>query len=149
MSVSSADFLASASALKKSGAEIDFRNCVSRAYYSAYHAARPIAESHFPDPNAHLRMGDHERLSERFKAARTKSALSVTYILEFLKRERRRADYDLGAKFNEHDAEQSLTKARDFAGHLANCISTATPASNPMKTTKGTGAPILLASTER
>ncbi|MDR5777374.1 MULTISPECIES: hypothetical protein [unclassified Caballeronia] len=122
MTVSSADFLVSAIACSNGGAEIDFRNCISRAYYSVYHAALPVADAHFPDTNAALAMGTHERLSKRFLASPTRSAKGVGYVLENLKRARHRADYDLGDEVTGSDAAQAIADARAFAQRLSQCV---------------------------
>ena len=122
MSVSPADFLSSANSMKDGATEIDFRNCISRAYYSMFHSAMPIADQHFPDCHSNNYMGAHERLSKRFHAAATKGAKSVAYQLESMKRERRRADYDLLDSVNEFDAKQALSNARGFSALLAKCI---------------------------
>jgi len=122
MTVSAVDFLTSADVSKAAGSEIDLRNCISRAYYSVFHSALPVADAHFPDKNAHLGMGEHERLSTRFHDAATRKAVGVGYVLEVMKRERRRADYDLLDTINVHDAEQALLNARAFGNRLALCI---------------------------
>ena len=131
MTVSSADFLAFATACQGAGNEINFRNCVSRAYYGVYHAALPVAEAHCPDPNPHIAMGDHQRLSERFKASQYKDAKAIGYVLESMKGARHRADYDIGDTVALSDANQALANAKVFAGRLANLRHvTGTSASN-------------------
>lgn len=124
MTVSSADFLTSADAAHNAGSEIDFRNCVSRAYYSVFHAASPVADAHFPDPNAGTAMGTHARLSKRFLASSSLKAKGVGYVLENMKRARVRADYDLGDTIDASDAQQALADARAFSGKLAQCVPT-------------------------
>jgi uncharacterized protein (UPF0332 family) len=130
MTVSAADFLAFADALSGSSAEIDLRNCISRAYYSIFHSALPVAEAHFPDQNANFKMGSHVRLSERFHCGKTKQSIGVAYVLEVTKRARHRADYDLDDTIDAHDAQQQLASARAFAGRLALCTPKTAPAAN-------------------
>ena len=120
MSVSSADFLAFATGCHSVGNEINYRNCVSRAYYGVFHAARPVGEAHCPDPNAHLHLGDHERLHERFKASTIQGAKPIGYVLKAMKDARHRADYDIDDTVALSDATQSLANAQAFASHLAN-----------------------------
>ena len=119
MSVSSADFLAFASACQTIGNEINYRNCVSRAYYGVFHAALPVGEANCPDPNAHLRLGTHERLCERFKASSDKDAKAIGYVLDAMKKARHRADYDLIDTVGQSDANQALANAKAFATRLA------------------------------
>jgi len=140
MTISAADFLAFADALRGSGAEVDLRNCISRAYYSIFHTALPVAEVHFPDQNAHLRMGAHERLSKRFHSGKTKQSIGVGYVLEVTKRARHRADYDLDDTIDAQDAQIQLASARAFAGRLALCTPKTTPAANASATSGG-GSP--------
>lgn len=120
MSVSSADFLVSAQSSSQGPDEISLRNCVSRAYYSVYHAALPVADAHCPDLNAHVRMGEHERLSKRFRASNLPHAKGIGYVLEAMKAARHRADYDLDASVTSADAKQALSNASAFTTHLAN-----------------------------
>jgi uncharacterized protein (UPF0332 family) len=122
MTVSAVDFLSSAGASQALATEIDLRNCISRAYYSVFHMALPVADAHFPDKNAHLGMGEHERLSKRFHDGGTRKAAGIGYVLESMKRERRRADYDLLDTIDTHDAQQALANARAFSGRLSQCI---------------------------
>jgi uncharacterized protein (UPF0332 family) len=120
MSVSSTDFLVSAQSSSQGPDEISLRNCVSRAYYSVYHAALPVADAHCPDNNAHVRMGDHERLSKRFRDSKLPHAKGIGYVLEAMKAARRRADYDIDVSVTTGDAQQALANASAFATHLAN-----------------------------
>lgn len=130
-----ADFLSCAQASYNGATEIDYRNCISRAYYGMYHAALLVADAHFPDKRSHLAMGEHERLSKRFHDANDRKAAGVGYALEVMKRSRRRADYELADTIDANDASQALASARSFPALLAKCTSqtasTAQPASKP------------------
>lgn len=137
MTVSAVDFLASAGASQALATEMDLRNCISRAYYSVFHMALPVADAHFPDKNAHLGMGEHERLSKRFHDAGNRKAAGVGYVLESMKRERRRADYDLLDTIDAHDAHQVLANARAFSGRLAQCIPQSSSASQSQSNISG------------
>ena len=79
MTVTSSDFLVSAQAQSQAVDEMSHRNCVSRAYYSVYHAAYPVAEAHLDDPNKNFSMGAHQRLSERYLASKVSGARSIGY----------------------------------------------------------------------
>lgn len=96
MTVSSYNFLESAKSIAESSCEISARNSISRAYYAVYHESLSIANDMFPDPNAHLSMGEHVRIKERYLSwdAFPKHK-SVGYILQAMKLERHLADYNI------------------------------------------------------
>ncbi|MGD7160720.1 hypothetical protein [Ralstonia pseudosolanacearum] len=119
MPVTASDFLVAAQASCAVGDEISYRNCVSRAYYSVYHAALPVAVAHCPDPNANSWIGEHARLSERYRASSLPKAKSIGYVLEDMKKARHRADYHLQQTVAASDAKQALANAKAFAGYLA------------------------------
>ena len=122
MTVAHSDFLASASVSHNAGTEIDFRNCISRSYYSIYHAALNAAELHLPDPNAHLQMGSHERLCLRYRVPNPAAVRGLSYVIETAKRGRRRADYELNDTVNQRDSQDALNVARAFPTRLAACF---------------------------
>jgi len=94
MTVTAEKFLESAKSCAQSSFEIDARNSISRAYYSVFHESLNLANELFPDPNAHLGMGEHVRLKERYMGwVNFPKHKSVGYILQTMKLERHRADY--------------------------------------------------------
>lgn len=96
MSVSPSDFLTSAEHAAEQQTEIGYRNAISRAYYAVFHEALGVAEAHFSDPNAHLQMGEHERLSERYKRwDNLPQSRSISIMLVNMKSQRHIADYAL------------------------------------------------------
>jgi len=65
MAVKSPEFMASAKLMLSSSSEIDFRNAVSRAYYSVYHSA--LQNSIRIGLPQYATGSTHERLVESFK----------------------------------------------------------------------------------
>ncbi|MBU9388982.1 hypothetical protein KTE71_15775 [Burkholderia multivorans] len=121
MTVTSTDFLTCAEAIANGGSEIDHRSAISRAYYSAYHAALEIADLHFPDHEAHIAKGEHQRLSDRFLKSSNPKARGVAYMLIDLKRSRHRADYALSETIVADDATQGIANARKIHAQLVAC----------------------------
>nr|WP_144834652.1 hypothetical protein [Cupriavidus gilardii] len=116
MSVDHTDFerLASISAGGKS--EIDWRNSVSRAYYAAFHIAQQHVH-HCPD-NAHLQMGTHARLSDRFASEKSTAGRAISYILVAMKRSRHLADYEISDPFTQDLATKQLAQLPLLRGRL-------------------------------
>jgi uncharacterized protein (UPF0332 family) len=116
MSVSIQEILDFASKLASEGAEIDWRNSVGRAYYAAYHRAK-ITVVLCPS-NDHLKMGDHERIHERFDLHGTKSAKAISIALQNLKRYRRMADYEIGDPFEKSLAIMQIENCKRLFDRL-------------------------------
>lgn len=120
MTVSATDFLDSAKALLSGGTDMGFRNAVSRSYYAAYHVALQFADQRCPDQSAHLSMGTHERLHERFKVCTSiQNGRSLAYMLKYMKDSRRKADYELRARLSQSEAETAVKTAEKFFSELA------------------------------
>ncbi|MGF6116708.1 hypothetical protein ABIE30_000624 [Janthinobacterium lividum] len=97
MSISYVEIINSASLYAEGEHEVDWRNAASCAYYAAYHRAH-LSVSVCPD-NSHLKMGSHERLTERFNLQKTTPAKSISYIIQAMKRQRHIADYEISGHF--------------------------------------------------
>ncbi|WP_321810128.1 hypothetical protein [Burkholderia sp. BCC1985] len=122
MTVTATDFLTCAESIANGGTEIDYRSAISRAYYSAFHAAGEIADLHFPDQDAHIAKGSHDRLSDRFKASSNMKAKGVAYMLVLLKKSRHQADYSLSDTVVVDDALQAIANARKIHAQLVTCV---------------------------
>lgn len=129
MSVSHSDFLESAKGMAQGTAEIDFRNAISRSYYSVYHRAKPISVL-ISEVIADADVGVHQQLIQRFKSVKTstlqKSALSIAYVLETLRVERCNADYEISASFDREQLESHMhyvNRAMDQLTSFSNLIS--------------------------
>lgn len=124
MPVSTLDFLGSAEECADSNTEIGYRNAMSRAYYAAYHEALYLAEVHFPDPNRNLRMGEHERLSLRYKAwDKLPQNKSIAIILENMKSQRTLADYAVSKTVSANQAATQIELAKRFITKLRDSVS--------------------------
>lgn len=118
MSVSPKNILDFAARLSNEGDEVSWRNGAARAYYAAFHEATPLAEQHCPDQNAHLRMGDHERLSERFQQQGSLAARSIGITLVAMKRVRKMADYEIQDPFTQGEARAQVALGKVFSERL-------------------------------
>ena len=124
MPVNSSDFLDFAQQSAALKTEIGDRNAISRAYYAVFHEALALADTHFPDPNAHLAMGDHERLSERYKQwDKLPSYRSFAIMLVNMKSQRHLADYDLHETVINSQALTQLQTANRFLARLTESCS--------------------------
>lgn len=120
MTVSATDFFESAETMLANGSNISLRNAISRSYYAAYHDALRVADQFCPDANAHLKMGSHERLIERFKGNTTlQKGRSWGIILQYLKVQRHKADYHLNEKVSQVEAETHLRTVERLLKELA------------------------------
>lgn len=116
MTVSASYFLQFAIPLSNGSTEIEWRNGASRAYYAGFHRAL-LSVSYCPD-NSNYKMGDHERISERFKLEGSKKAKSIAYVLEAMKKHRRMADYEIDDPFFQHSAQNVVALYSQLEKHL-------------------------------
>ena len=109
MGIQYRDFLDSAKSILKHNnncAEIDLRNAISRAYYSAYH----ICASKFLPANVKGK-GSHERLIIGMMSSEDDQVKELAEQLKNLKRKRHKADYKLEILITEHQTFQSLEES--------------------------------------
>jgi uncharacterized protein (UPF0332 family) len=126
MSVVATEFLDRAKAMMAGETEIDLRNAISRSYYAAYHCGIRFADQHCPDTQAHLMMGDHTRLSERFKNCNAiPNGRNLSYMLIAMKRARHKADYELEVELHRSEAETHLFTVDRFLNDLKSLAETA------------------------
>lgn len=88
--------------------EISWRMSAGRAYYASYHRALQSVDQ-CPD-NENLRMGSHERVTDRFLAYGTNGAKSIAYVLQAMKKVRHVSDYDLEDPFEKCNAVNQLAQ---------------------------------------
>lgn len=119
MTISSVDFLKSAEIAASGSSEIDWRNGISRAYYSAYHAALGFIDQRFADPEEHLHFGAHERLANRYKTWKDNhKGKSISYVLTHMKRQRHLADYNISDSLKQVDAETQIASTKKLMDTL-------------------------------
>jgi uncharacterized protein (UPF0332 family) len=122
MSVTATDFLNSAKALLSVQAtEIDFRNALSRTYYSIFHLTKPVAEHlpHLPQTT----QGSHDAIISRFTRYPStdphwRLARSIGVIMEQMKTRRRKADYQIDLTMVQKDAELQLQEAQKVTDRI-------------------------------
>jgi hypothetical protein len=105
--------------------ELDYRNVIERAYYSAYHAACGFEERLPCRSKAQPQKGTHDALLQRLERpdAQLDYGLQTTskYIgaeLRMFKAIRELATYELKESVGIHQAEEAIFKAKDI---LAEC----------------------------
>jgi len=108
MTVSFQSFADFASSLISSDHEIDWRMSAARAYYASYHRAR-LSVDFCPD-NSNLRMGSHERITDRFTAYGSNGSKSLAYVLLAMKKVRHTADYELDDPFERSSAVNQIAQ---------------------------------------
>lgn len=86
-----------AASLAEGESEAEWRSASSRAYYAAYHRAL-ISVVSCPE-NSHLKMGSHERITDRFLLDGSNAARSIAYVLGSMKKQRHIADYEIDGDF--------------------------------------------------
>lgn len=116
MSVNFKDFADFATSLCSSTKEIDWRMATARAYYASFHRAQ--LSVHFCPDNSHVAMGSHERVTDRFKLEGSRSAKSIVYVMQGMKKLRNSADYELGDPFDKNIPANQLATHRELVKKL-------------------------------
>ena len=109
MPVTPVSILDSAVAMSAGGAEVDWRNATSRAYYAAYHRCRALAR--VIDPHADLSTAESHRVVYEILAEDGNSR-SLAYQLGSLRRIRNLADYEIDDTFDQHSSRSSVETCR-------------------------------------
>ncbi len=111
MAVNPDALLTAAEVIGRGHEELDWRNAASRAYYAAFHRSRFLIEEQGLQPiqshSAHLDV--IEALKDRANSGDLKS---VGYMLDFCRKLRIVADYEIQAAFPKGDADTALEQAR-------------------------------------
>ena len=124
MAVSPRDLLQMARQLMSEDKEINYRTAANRAYYSAFHCCRPLAESLPQAPTR--KKGSHDRLIERLKhhpikkvsLGRDEKIRTLGFLWGRCKSLRTRADYRIGGEFNRNKAEDLIEMAVQIHGTI-------------------------------
>jgi uncharacterized protein (UPF0332 family) len=119
--VSPDDWMSSAAAASLRPQEIEYRNCISRAYYGVFHAAHAVAEKHFPEEEGGDGLHSHKKLIGRFTSSQYVEARRFGSAMHHFKSERCRADYRVDQTVTAHDAMVALSEARKLSA-LLDCI---------------------------
>lgn len=115
MSVNCNDFLKLAKdALSNANDEIEFRNIISRAYYSSYHRIKPLLSTSAPKTHSALidyLCNANDTYCEDIDSVTLRE---IGLILEQEKVKRVTADYFLKRKITRFDSEVSIENAEEF-----------------------------------
>jgi uncharacterized protein (UPF0332 family) len=115
------DFLDLASQLVAIGTEAAFRTAVSRAYYSAFHAAVSLIK----EAGVSLPVGPESHQKVRFCLMESgeAAALQAGDSLQILRHDRNQTDYDMdkSERFNEKLSRQRIERARAIFDLLQQC----------------------------
>lgn len=125
MSVSSSDLLSQAKALlAQASSEVEWRNCIGRAYYAAFHAAKAFHQTlNTPGRLPAKPVGIHAELAHQLTNPtisntdpRFRASIDVGQHLKALHRMRVRADYDLDSTVNADEASDAVARAGRLCG---------------------------------
>lgn len=112
MAVTPESILESATAMSQGGAEVDWRNATSRAYYAAYHRCRALAI--LIDPHADLSTAESHRFVGDILQQRgsPNAARGIAYQLAGLRKVRNLADYEIDDEFDQESGRNSVEECR-------------------------------------
>lgn len=127
MPVTVKDFWDSAASLASGSREIDRRNAVSRAYYSAFLWATAQVEACQPLPYDVSAKGSHEQVILRYQHHGSKIAKSVAYQLTALKNMRVIADYKPSMTMTDNEAASAVADAATIIGKISTCWDISSP----------------------
>lgn len=114
-------FLQSAELMLRRKAEVNFRNCISRAYYGAYHEARSLAPTKRRAKIGNQHFGMHERLIRQLEARGDGTDhFSIGQSLRLLRYLRVRADYFFNEMVTDDEATFAISEARKIRMMIAN-----------------------------
>lgn len=120
MKIKATAFIRSAEFMLTRKEEVDFRNCVSRAYYGAFHDAIPLAAAQRRAGRREQSMGMHERLIQQLVGkTNSREIRSIGVSLRELRELRVWADYDLERTMTREQAGTAVTQARDIRKRVA------------------------------
>ena len=124
MAVTPRELLEAAAALGQRESEVDLRNAASRAYYTAYHQCRRLAQNPRlrPAPGSG---GAHRRVIDALTGSQDRNLKTLGYMLEQCRKLRVTADYDIDGVFLSDDARTALAQCR----RILNRAEVAPPAS--------------------
>jgi uncharacterized protein (UPF0332 family) len=116
MTINVNDFLVFAKSLPKDS-EINCRNSVSRAYYSAYHSCLSVYK-----PASNADGGVHGKLISALKGSPSSQERSIGFILEQLKKLRTTADYFLSENVSKADADTAIAQTEKLQVKITECF---------------------------
>lgn len=108
--------MASAEAMARGGAEVDWRNAGSRAYYAAFHGCRVLAQG--IEPHTDTATGSAHRMVADILTKPTNETMHkrLGYKLRQCGIERRRADYDIDDDFPRESCLAVVETCQEIVG---------------------------------
>lgn len=97
----------------------EYRDVVSRAYYSIYYAAKAFLLFHGEDPSSHKGV---DILFHRFCEKHSRPSMNAAKILSLLRQERLNADYKESIRITKEDAQEAIDMARAFLKEIRSLI---------------------------
>ncbi len=89
----------------------EYRDTVSRAYYSIFYATKAFLLSKGQDPSSHKGV---DTLFHRFCAIHDKPSVDFAKILSLMRQARLNADYRENAQITKQDAREAIDMAQSF-----------------------------------
>jgi uncharacterized protein (UPF0332 family) len=122
MSVLFKDFYTSAEVLLNNpdSTEIDFRNLISRSYYSVFHLSREVATNFATpiDEAVYRKLGSHEQVIIKFEKHADKGYQKLGYLIKQRKSKRANADYDINLDIKRLETAQHFHAVKDLLARL-------------------------------
>lgn len=106
------DFITLADTLCQSSEEANFRSCISRAYYGAFHSAKKVVN--ITSGGGEL----HQTVPIKLKNTGIRQHKTAAGMLESLRIVRNKADYDMQPMQTKQTAELALIQARKIISLL-------------------------------
>lgn len=97
----------------------EYRDVISRAYYSVYYAAKAFLLSRGEDPSSHRGV---DILFHRFCEMHNQPSANAAKILSLMRQSRLNADYREKVHITKEDAQQAIDMAQSFLKEIENII---------------------------
>lgn len=133
MPVSSKDYVESADVLSANGAEIDWRNAISRAYYGAFHWGLANVGTCNALPHAIGPLGAHDAMIKRYEHHGDNAGKSIAFILNAMKTKRKVADYRLDDSITQIEAVTQVETARKVIDRISAFSNAGSPEASSRK----------------
>jgi uncharacterized protein (UPF0332 family) len=112
-------YLQLAKRLSAAGDDASKRSAVSRAYYSAFHAASSAIKSHNVATDPRHARDRHQRIWIAYINSSARGCRQIGSDGQRLKYDRQEADYDPDSRFNDARVQQCIAKAESLAANTA------------------------------
>ena len=97
----------------------EYRDVISRAYYSVYYAAKAFLLSRGEDPTSHKGV---DILFHRFSKTHNKPSINAAKIFSLMRQARLNADYKEKVRISKQDAQEAIDMAESFLKEIRSII---------------------------